>query len=76
MKYYLFASSILLAGALAVFLSSSKSTDRKMADHFATKRQLVEVETKVRPAHFEDMKWKSGAAIEMRAPASSEGIKN
>lgn len=72
MKYYLFAGLIIVAGAGAVLLSKSQSISPVDKDHFAAKRKVAEVETKVRPAQFENMKWNPEEAIEMRAPASTD----
>ena len=72
MKYYLLAGAIILAGAAAVFLSPGKSPKVSDSDHFAAKRHVAEAETKVRPSHFEEMKWKPIEGVDMRAPASTD----
>lgn len=70
MKYYLLAGVIVFSGVVAVVLSQSGGSMTE-ADHFAAKRQLTEAETKVRPAYFEDMKFKLEPGVEQRAPAST-----
>ena len=68
MKYYLIIAGALMVACAAYYYSkpdSALTADQARAEW---KRHAVEAETKVRPPHFEDMKYNAGA--EMRMPAS------
>ena len=71
MKYYFLAGLVLIAAVVAVMMSRNggqSASAQAEYEHFAKKRDIAEVETKVRPASFENMKFEPGA--EMRSPAS------
>ena len=61
-KYLIGASCLMIAGVVAYLAAFNES---KPAKYY-----LVERETKVRPARFEDLKFHADAGVEMRAPAS------
>jgi hypothetical protein len=67
MKYYIVAGCVAVA-ALAVAINFYHSKPEDAHTHW--KRYTVEAETKVRPAYFEDMKFKPGP--EVRQPASNK----
>jgi|GEM_PF-6517936 len=68
MKYYVIACFVVLAGIVAVVLSQNDPVTDADLEHYASKRHIAEVETKVRPPSFEAMKYKP--EVELRAPAS------
>ena len=68
MKYYFLAGLIVLAGLVAVVLSRSRTV--ALDEHYTKKRDVAETETKVRPASFEDMKWKAAEGAVIRTPAT------
>jgi len=72
MKFYFMAAAVVMFALVAVFLMQSRNANLSEANEYAEKRMIVEAETKVRPAHFEDMKFKEDTAIELRSPASKE----
>lgn len=72
MKYYILAGFVGISAMVAVILASNQSSHVAQDDAYAAKRTIVETETKVRPASFEDMKFKLSDEVEMRAPASNK----
>lgn len=68
MKYVL-AACVIVAGAAAVYFSNQGQQIDEADAHEQWRQSAVEAETRVRPAYFEDMKYKEGA--EVRAPAST-----
>lgn len=69
MKYYFWAACILLIGVFAVYLAQKKDSAPEGANKW--KFSAIEKETLVRPAYFEDMKWKPDG-VDVRAPASTK----
>lgn len=69
MKYYFFVGFVIILGAVSSYWIQSHPISSQ-TDHYAHKRDIVELETKIRPAYFEDMKWKP--PVDIRAPASGK----
>lgn len=72
MKYYLLGGAICLMGAVAVMMSNQPEGQMASDSNKDWKVYAVENETKVRPAYFEEMRYKLEDAPELRAPASKK----
>lgn len=73
MKKFVWMGAVVVAAAAAVWAYSHFSAPKDYAVGSAEwKYYTAEAETKVRPAHFEDLKWKESDAAELRAPASKK----
>lgn len=66
MKYYLVAGFVIAAAVVATFVANQPS------EFSMAKRNAVEAENTNRPAHFQDLIYKSEGEIQLRAPASSD----
>ena len=69
MKYIILAAAVVLMGGVAVYVAQQEPVAEVSPDK-AWKQTFVEPETAVRPAYFEEMRFKPEDAVEMRAPAS------
>ena len=70
MKYFILAAAVVLMGGVAVYVAQQDKVTETSPDK-AWKQTFVEPETAVRPAYFEEMRFKPEDAVELRAPASA-----
>lgn len=70
LKYPIIATLVFLCGVIAVIVTHYRIGNREDAAYIEWRRTTVEAETKVRPPHYEGMKWTPEP--EVRAPATSK----
>ena len=71
-KLFWVALFVCVAGFAAYFVVSKSGPKEYAVGSDEWIYHTAEAETKVRPAYFEDMKWKEPGAVEMRGPASEQ----